>query len=82
VPSEEAAKLLAASAVYIYDPYGTKEGFAESLASALMEGGFPGPVKMMAAPNVYVSHESIDEQEIALGISVDQVFSLISAPKD
>jgi 1-deoxy-D-xylulose-5-phosphate synthase len=82
VPIEEAAKLSAASAIYIYDPYGTKEGFAESLASVLMEQGYRGLVKTIAVPTIYVPHESIFEQETELGVSVDLAFSLINSAKN
>jgi hypothetical protein len=58
-----------AKLVYVYDPYGTKDGFGESLAAALAEKGFKGQLVLKAIPNVFVHHDTIDNQ---LALSSDR----------
>ena len=62
--------ILGAKEVYIYDAYGTENGFAESLLSALMKRSYKGTVRVRAIANVFVDHGSVASQEEHLGVRV------------
>lgn len=71
--------LLSCQTVYVYDPYGTKDGFAESLAAALAEKGFKGQLVLKAIPNVFVHHDTIDNQLALYHLTVEDALSEILA---
>jgi deoxyxylulose-5-phosphate synthase len=71
--------LLKFSHVYVYDPYGTEEGFAESLAAALAVLAYKGQVTLKAIPNVFVHHDSIDNQLAAYHLTPDDALKEILA---
>ncbi len=73
------ASLLTASFVYVYDPYGTCEGFGESLAAALALKHYQGQVLIKAAPNVFVHHDSVDGQIASYHLSVNDALGEILA---
>lgn len=60
----------------IYDAYGTKEGFADTVLSALMELGYRGKVHVRAIPNVFVRQGSTKEQLSQFGLLPEQVIEL------
>ena len=70
-------KILPASEVIIYDAYGTENGFAESVEKYLLENQFGKPIKVFALPNSFIQHDSVKNQEILCGVSVNQVFDFI-----
>lgn len=63
--------------IVIYDPYATKNGFCESVESALLECGFRGSIAVYAIPNVFVDHASFDEQLSSYALSLDQIYKTI-----
>ncbi|MCQ2742150.1 MAG: 1-deoxy-D-xylulose-5-phosphate synthase [Bacilli bacterium] len=65
--------------IVIYDPYGIKEGFAQSLMSALAERGYSGKIHVRTVPNAFVQHASITEQEEEYGLRPSQVFDLVKS---
>jgi 1-deoxy-D-xylulose-5-phosphate synthase len=71
IDSESLDQILSASLIYIYDSYGTKTGFAESVLSALAEKRFSGIVKVKAIPSSFIPHGSIHQQEKDFGVSID-----------
>ena len=69
--------LLNYNKVIIYNPYATKEGFANALASRLAELGFKGKLEIVAIPNQFVKQATIAEQREELGVSVENVLEKI-----
>ena len=65
--------LLSYQAILIYDAYGTKEGFADSLLAALCEFGYHGKVVVRAIPNQFVAHASAKEQLSQFGLLPEQI---------
>ena len=59
--------------ILIYDSYSTREGFADSLLSALMEEGYRGKVVVRAIPNVFVQHAKLSEQLSEFGLLPEQI---------
>lgn len=77
IDEESVKKILPASEVIIYDAYGTENGFAESVEKYLLENQFGKPIKVFALPNSFIQHDSVKNQEILCGVSVNQVFDFI-----
>ena len=67
--------LLKYSAILVYDCYGTREGFADSLLSSLLELGYKGKVVVRAIPNVFVSHAKQSEQLSEFGLLPEQIIA-------
>jgi 1-deoxy-D-xylulose-5-phosphate synthase len=65
--------------IYLYDPYGTSQGFAESLESALFRMGFHGLYASRTLPNVFVSHASLNDQLSDNGLTVQQALDEIDS---
>lgn len=59
--------------ILIYDAYGTKTGFAESIMSELMQLSFKGKVYIRAVPNLFISQGTIAEQEDEYGLRPEQI---------
>lgn len=76
------SQLLSSKHIVLYDPYGTKNGFVESVLSALMELGYRGKVSCFSLPSVFIEHASVDEQLSDYGLLVDQVLVRILALLD
>lgn len=74
---EKIKELLNYKKIIIYDPYSTKEGFANSLAARLLELEYKGSVKFITIPDTFVKQASIKEQRAMLGVSLDDVLKLI-----
>lgn len=75
---EEIDRLLPYKQVFIYDAYGTKEGFCSSILSDLMEKGYQGKVKCFCVPNSFIPFSpNRAEQEKELQLDPDQVFEEI-----
>ncbi len=68
--------LMAFREILIYDAYGTKEGFADSLLAGLMELGYQGKVHVRAIPNVFVQQGTNSEQLGQFGLLPEQVIGL------
>lgn len=65
--------LLGYQSILIYDAYGTREGFAETLLAALSEYGYQGKVHVRAIPNQFVPHASVKEQLSQFGLLPEQI---------
>ena len=65
--------LLSYQSVLIYDAYGTKEGFADTVLSALCELGYKGKVHVRAIPNQFVAHAKYNEQLSQFGLLPEQI---------
>ena len=70
-------ELLNHEKVIIYNPYATKEGFANSLSARLLELGYKGTLKVIAIPDVFVKQASINEQREELGVAIENVIESI-----
>ena len=68
--------LMAFREILIYDAYGTKEGFADSVMAALLELGYAGKIHVRAIPNTFVPQGTSKEQLSQFGLSPDQIISL------
>lgn len=77
VDEKDIKSLLGYEKVTVYDSYGTKNGFAEAVASSLLENGYKGEFKSFAIPNTFVQHSTIAEQEKEYGVDVDSVLKEI-----
>ena len=62
------SRLLSYERIAVYDPYGTKEGFASSLAIALEEAGYRGKLFVHACESGYVPSMKVEEQLEASGL--------------
>ena len=62
--------------VIIYDAYGVKEGFAETVLAALAELGYRGKVHVRAIPSVFVPQAKQDEQLKEFGLLPEQIVDL------
>ena len=67
--------LLSYENVLIYDSYGIKEGFADSVLAALLEAGYRGNVLVRAIPNVFVSQAKLNEQLSDYGLLPEQIIA-------
>lgn len=74
---EKIKSILNFNKVIIYNPYATREGFANELSSKLLELGFKGELHVVAIKNCFVKHASIEEQRAELGVSISDVLKLI-----
>ena len=70
-------ELLQYKTVIIYNPYATKEGFANALEVALLENGFTGKVITKTVPTVFVKHATIDQQREEFGLRIDDIIDLL-----
>ena len=79
ISSDAVAPLLDYDKVLIYDAYGIKEGFADSLLVKLYEEGYKGKVLIRAIPNAFVGADSVSNQRAQFGLNPDQIAELIDA---
>jgi 1-deoxy-D-xylulose-5-phosphate synthase len=79
IDPNDIAELLPYEHVFIYDAYGTKEGFGSSVESALLEAGYKGKVHCHCVPNEFIKHATIKQQEDAAGLLPEQILSLVKA---
>lgn len=77
IDSEAIDGILSTDEIVIYDAYGTENGFNESVEKYLLENSYKGKVKTFALPNVFIAHDTIENQEKRFGVSVNQVFDYI-----
>ena len=69
--------LLKYKRVIIYNPYATKEGFANALESELFANKYQGEVIVKCVPSIFVKQASIKEQREEFKITVDDVLELL-----
>ncbi len=74
IDSSMVESLLDSRFVYIYDPYSTSNGFAESLAAELALHSYKGCVYVKSIAPCYVHHAKVDEQEKELGVDLDGAY--------
>ena len=72
LPFEDLQELASYPEILLYDAYGTKTGFAESVLSSLMELGYSGRIKVLAVPNEFIPFDSKDNQERQFGLLPEQ----------
>lgn len=65
--------------IFIYDAYSTKEGFASSVESQLIESGYRGHVRSFCVPTAFIPHMSIQQQEEESSLLPEQVYDAIIA---
>ena len=65
--------LLSFEHIFVYDAYSTKEGFASSVLTGLMELGYKGKVTVRAVPNQFVREDSYDNQLAQFGLLPTQI---------
>lgn len=64
--------------LFVYDSTGTETGFAESLKAALFDHGLRLETRFFSVPSVFVPHGSIEEQENAFHLGLEEVAEEIS----
>lgn len=70
-------ELLKYQRVIIYNPYGVEGGFVALLCARLLKEDYRGEVIVKAIPDTFVKHASIEEQRKELGVSVDDICTLL-----
>ena len=70
-------KLSNSQEIVIYDPYGTKNGFSESLVAKIFESGYRGKITVLSIDNVFVDQASFEEQLEQFHLSLKEVKSLL-----
>ena len=63
--------------VIIYNPYATKEGFAQVLEAQLLESGYQGKVIIKTVLTEFVKQGTIEEQREEFGIRIDDIIDLL-----
>ena len=61
------------SNILIYDAYGTRNGFAESIMAELMLLNYKGKLYFRTVPNLFISQGTILEQEQEYGLTPEQI---------
>lgn len=69
--------LLDYSTIIIYDAYATREGFANSLESKLIELGYKGKVIVKTVPTKFIKQATIQEQRTEFCITPEDIVKLI-----
>ncbi len=70
---QKVESLLSYNKVIIYNPYATKEGFANALIANLCSLGYKGEIKVLCVPTEFVKQATIDEQRELFHITVEDV---------
>ena len=63
--------------IIVYNAYGTENGFARTLAAALMEVGYRGKLTIRAIPNQFVGQATYESQLRQFGLLPSQILTLI-----
>jgi 1-deoxy-D-xylulose-5-phosphate synthase len=63
--------------IIIYDIYGTKEGFADSVSIKLIELGYKGNIHKFAIPNTFIKHGTSKEQLESLSLDLNSLDKFI-----
>ncbi len=63
--------------VILYDAYGTKNGFTNSVKNYLFDIKFSGNFFSFSLPNAFIEHDTLENQENKFGVSVNHVFDFI-----
>ncbi len=79
IPENETKKLLIYKKIFVYDPYGTEEGFAESLLSKLAKLSYSGKVFLFCAPSAFIPADTYAGQLASCGLAVDFVLGEIES---
>ena len=74
---DKANELLSYKKVIIYNPYATKEGFANSLEAYLLDKKYRGEVISKTVPTTFVKQATIEEQRVEFGLAIDVIIDLI-----
>ena len=74
---EKIKELVKYDKVIIYNPYATREGFANALESRLIDLGYKGQVIVKAVPTVTVGQASIDEQREEFHLQINDIIELL-----
>ena len=74
---EKIKALLNYDKVIIYNPYATKEGFANALENRLVELGYKGNIIVKTVPTVTVGQASIDEQRAEFKLQINDILELL-----
>ncbi len=65
--------LMSFKKVFIYDPYGVKQGFADMVLSSLMENGYQGQIKVKALPLRFIKFGCTIDQAKECGVDLEAV---------
>ena len=74
---KKVSELLLYKKVIIYNPYATKEGFANALESYLLTNKYHGEVISKTVPTTFVKQATIEEQREEFGLRIDDIIDLI-----
>ena len=71
---EDLETLMGYKKIFVYDPYGVKQGFADMILSSLMEAGYKGQIKVKALPLKFIKFGCTIDQEKECGVDLETVF--------
>ena len=74
---EKIKKLVSYDKVIIYNPYATREGFANALETRLFELGYKGQIVVKTVPTQTVNQASIEEQRKEFGLLIEDILQLL-----
>ena len=63
--------------IVIYDIYGTEEGFASIVKENLQNLSYTGKISSLVVPSSFIKHGNVNEQMKELGITLDDLASLL-----
>ncbi len=77
VLENEVKKLLCYDSILIYDPYGTEEGFCQSLLASLMKLSYKGKVVSLSIKNEFIPYDSLANQLEDSNCGLDQAYEQV-----
>ncbi|MCR5349323.1 MAG: 1-deoxy-D-xylulose-5-phosphate synthase [Bacilli bacterium] len=76
--SDNLLPLLSFKNILIYDAYGIREGFAETVLAGLAELGYKGKITVRAVPRTFVAQAKLNEQLEEFGLLPEQILREIA----
>ncbi len=71
ISKEDLESLMGFKKIFIYDPYGVKQGFADMILSSLMENGYQGQIKVKALPLKFIKFGCTIDQARECGVDLE-----------
>lgn len=77
ISEEIYSNLLKFENIIVYDSYATENGFVESVKNYLFDKHYSGNFISFGIPNVFIQHDTIENQEKRYNVNVNQIFDYI-----
>ena len=79
IAENEVKKLLIYKKIFVYDPYGTEEGFADSLLSKLAKLSYSGKISLFCVPTSFIPADTYAGQLASCRLSIEDVLGEIES---